>query len=252
MIRRYFWLGILAALFSTISGFNKGWIGGFTANLGAGFVGSLLTVVLIDRAIESAQTQQSRRVMIAALNRLRPKLVSQLTFLFDLHKASAVAKPAVAPANLADLFTEAYYESVRRLDFSKPAPINPPASWFAFSGHCVREFTDSLERMLDTYVAFLGPENIEILERLLSSTVAMTFPQFAWLEQRELNEGRRLPPRLLSGDDMIEVLRQYVNATMGLVTQFNKHAHQPISVSDLSLWRADVSPAIGSARFPAR
>ena len=85
--------------------FSKGRFSGFAGNLGAGFVRSVLTVFLIDRAIEGAQQQQSRRVRVAAFERLRPKVVSHLIFLFDLHKASATTAPGVGPTKLDDLFT---------------------------------------------------------------------------------------------------------------------------------------------------
>ena len=73
-MRRYFWLAGLAGLFSVGSFFTHGWISNFASNLGAGFVVSLLTVFLIDRAIESAQQQQSKRTKTAAFSRLRRNL----------------------------------------------------------------------------------------------------------------------------------------------------------------------------------
>ena len=154
--------------------------------------------------------------------------MSHLTFLFDLHKASALAPPTVAPSKLEDLFTDAYYESVRHLDFSRPAPVSPPVSWFAYSDHKAREFANSLERMLDIYVAFLGPESIEVLEDLQNSPIAMLFPQLGFLEQSEQSEGRRLAPLVLSHDTMVEELRRYISCMRNLVSQFNQYGRKPI------------------------
>jgi len=234
-----------------MSVFSRGWFSGFASNLGAGFVGSLLTVFLIDRAIEAAQQQQSRRVRVAAFERLRPKVVSHLIFLFDLHKVSAATAPAVGPTKLDDLFTDAYFEAIRHLDFSKPAPVSPPVSWFEFSTYSVREFTTSLDRMLDTYVAVLGPENIETLEGLQNSPIVGLLTQLAFLAQLELKEGRRCPSLVLGHDSVIEEMRGYIRTIQTLVRQFNECARKPISISDLPLWRIDVSPAIGSARIQA-
>jgi hypothetical protein len=247
--RRYFWLAGFAVAFSAISVFSKGWLSGFASNLGAGFVGSLLTVFLIDRAIEAAQQQQSKRVKAVAFDRLRPKLISHLTFLFDLHKASAAAAPTVGPTGLDDIFTDTYYETIRHLDFSKPAPISPPASWFEFSTYSMERFTNSLERMVDTYVAFLSPENIETLERLQNSPIVALLTQLAFLSQLALNEGRRLPPLVLGHDSAIELMRGHDETVQALVTQFNGCTRKPISISDLPLWRTDVSPEIGSGRL---
>src|ERR1035437_4905219 len=247
--RRHFWLAGLAVAFSAISVFSKGWLSGFASNLGAGFVGSLLTVFLIDRAIEAAQQQQSARVKSVPSARLRPNLISHLTLLFDLHKASAAAAPTVGPARLDDIFSDTYYETIRHLDFSKPAPISPPASWFEFSTYSMQRFTNSLERMVDTFVAFLSPENIETLEGLQNSPIVALFTQLAFLSQLALKEGRRLPPLVLGNDGVIELMRGYVETVQARVTKFNGSPRKPFSIPDLPLWRIEVSPAIGSPRL---
>lgn len=90
---RYVWLAAFAALFSISSAFLPGWWGGFLSNLGAGFVGSLLTVALIDRAIDAARTKERLRFKRLAFDRLRPAILRHLSFLFSLHKATATKSP---------------------------------------------------------------------------------------------------------------------------------------------------------------
>ena len=166
---RYLWLLTLAALFSVGSYFVRGWLGGFLSNLGAGFVGSLLTVMLIDRTIEKARMREKIRIRRVAFDRLRSLLFNHILFLFSLHKASVAVKPASVATTIEGLFNEAYYESLPMMDFGKPAPVLPTTKWVYYASGQAEVFRTGLERTADLYMAFLDTATIELIEKLVGS-----------------------------------------------------------------------------------
>jgi hypothetical protein len=249
---RYIWLAALAIVFSVVSVVTIGWVSGFSSNLGAGFVGSLLTVFLIDRALEASRQRQADRVKRVAFDRLRTTLIRHLTFLFNLHKAAATSAPTHAPACIADLFKDEYFEAVRWLDFSQPGPETPPRTWFLLAAQEAQDLRRALERMVDTYLAFLDPEHIENMESLEHSSLIVLLLQSSVIPEIDRREGFRRQYNLLYDRSMIEELRKHVTFFQALITQFNSCATRVISLSDLSLWRRDVAPDIGSARLRSK
>jgi hypothetical protein len=248
-MRRYGWLSALAISFSVASYFCQGWLSGFLSNLGAGFVGSVLTVFLIDRAIERSNLREKIRVRRVAFDRLRPVLLSHILFLFNLHKASATKEPDAKPIEIQDMFDEEYYGSLGMLDFNMPGPTLPRAPWVYFAAHQAETFRNSLQRMADMYIAFLDTESIEIIEILRSSIMLHLLVSARDIPAADHAAGfdRKVNP-ILGG--AIEYLKDHIGHLMVLVTQFNKYATKPISITDFGvIWRNDIAPPIGSARM---
>ena len=63
--------------------------------------------------------------------------------------------------------------------------------------------------MLDTYVAFLAADEIELVESLRSSDIVSLFPQIVVLDVSERLLGRGAPARVLGHDMIIVELREH-------------------------------------------
>src|SRR3990170_1922450 len=147
------------------------WVTTFSSNLGAGFLGSFLTVLLVERALERHKEQEVRRIRNVGLGQLRAPLGQHLTLLAEWYKAALPASVPL-PSTFEHFFGDDFYEHVRRLDFSRAAPTwatSPPLDWFQRSGQELERFRRQLERVIDKYVASLEPTLIELVEGLANS-----------------------------------------------------------------------------------
>lgn len=187
-----------------------------------------------------------RRVVF---DRLRPALFGHLIFLTELHKASAISPPSDRAEGVKEIFGESFYESVKALDFNKPGPTIPATTWLNYAAMRASEFRAALERVLDTYMSYLDPANIEVIENLQSSfflRVLMMGPDIP-VADRAINFNRPSNPLLIG---LNERLRQHVANVLALLDQLNDVASKRLTIGDFGdLWRTDVAPQTGSARM---
>jgi hypothetical protein len=224
-----------------------GWAEGFGANLSAGFLGAFLTVVLIDRAIETERTRQARRVTTLALGRLRPPLCVLLELLAGWYKAAAKESRLPDPS-ARTLFTSEYFEGVQFLDFSKPGP-QTGSSWFSFSAQIFGEFQTKVYAVLDAYAALIDTDTLELVERLLSSPIPGAIIGLANLPATDAAQSVHRSYNMLAGPGVIEELQAYGHLLQQFIEHFNRVAARSVSEVDLLVWREDVSPAWGSCRL---
>jgi len=249
-VRRYLWLGALAAVFSVASYKFSGWTSGFLSNLGAGFVGSLLTVFLVERGIEKARERDAAHIKRAAFDRRRPAIVDHVRFLFNHHKACALKEPDKKPTDIAEIFSEEYYECARLLDFNRHGPTAPPAPWAQYAAYHGSMFLDALDRVSDVYMMYLDPASVEALEALRSHEILNLFTaardNLALMSFRGLPE---MPQQWLM--NLRTLFPAYIGHLLTLVSLFGKYGTKPITVPDIEpMWRNDIAPYVGSARGP--
>lgn len=253
MRRRYLILLILAALAASgslaASHWHLSWLESLASNLAAGFLGTFLTVFLIDTAIARERERESRRVRALALGQLRSSLLRQLDLLCGWFKAAAKHKPTTQLSDLKDIFSDEYYDEVLFFDFSKAAPTSPPMAWFRWSATEMVEFRTGLNTVLDKYAAFLDAETLEILEALANSPIpGSLIPMANWPAAAPPTGGKRTY-NILAGQGVIGELRRHVGLLMKLVAKFNAIVPRPITIADLPLWREDVGGPFGAARM---
>jgi hypothetical protein len=250
-VQRYVWFGALAVA-SSVASYKllSGWTSGFLSNLGAGFVGSLLTVFLVERGIEKARERDAARIKRAAYDRLRPAVVDHVRFLFNHHKACALKEPDKKPTDIPEIFSGGYYECARLLDFNRPGPTAPPAPWAHYAAYHGRTFLDALERVSDVYMMYLDPASVEALEALRGHEILNLFTTsretLAFMSIREVPE---MPQQWLI--NLRTLFPAYIGHLLTLVSLFDKYGTKPITVPDIEpMWRNDVAPYLGSARGP--
>ena len=69
----------------------------FAANIAAGFIGALATVILVDRAAERRQEENHRRVERVALRQARLPIVHLSELFADMIKAGTLTPPEAIP-----------------------------------------------------------------------------------------------------------------------------------------------------------
>ncbi len=242
-------LSVLVSLGAARWQLSPAWVESLCSNLGAGFLGAFLTVLLIDRAIARERETEARRIRALCLGQTRSVILRYLELLCSWYKAAVKEKPSHTPSSLRDIFSEGYYEELLRLDFSKGAPTSPPINWFRWSATTAQELRAHLNAVLDKYAFFLDADTLEIIEGLASSP-------FLGLLQAAANWPSGAPPtsrartyNLLAGTGIIGHLRQDVELLLRLVARFNESVPRQIVIGDLPLWREDIGGTFGAARM---
>lgn len=252
MKTRYYLLVLLAIVFTIIYFFafyfQVDWLESFSSNLATGFLGSFLTVLFIDRALERERREETRKVQSIALRQLRPALMRHLKMLSDWYKAASLGKPDILPGNISEIFNDNFYEQVRMLDFSKDAPIYPKMNWFIYSSKESKLFINPISRTIEKYAVFLEPIALEMLEDLENSVFVNMVVQISDIPALDQQLGYARSYNILYDETIINHLRQYISTLISFLEYYNSFVQNPIHVQDLELWRNDVAPLLGSSR----
>jgi hypothetical protein len=109
-------------------------------------------------------------------------------FLCDMLKASS-ASPVATASSLSSLFSAQYAETVRWLDFSKPAGTVPPISWAEVAFREFQEFREALTGTLNKYALFFEPDLATAIERLVTSELVGFAGRFRTLVLHHVHPG---------------------------------------------------------------
>jgi hypothetical protein len=248
------WILLVFAILSAVGSLaafqaRSPWIESISSNLAAGFLGSFLTVLLIDRAIAKERDREKRQMRTLALGQLRRAALQQLELLCTWFRAAVSRPPEKEPADIPGLFSDVYYRELRYLDFSRPAPTVPPESWFRKSAMTIENFRTAVQSVLDKYAFVLDAETLEMLEAvgnanalgLIIATAKVPFQSLPGAEHRTYN--------VLAGEGVEDALRADVQTFLTFISALNECIPRPITVADLSLWRPNLGGAFGAARM---
>lgn len=128
MIRQQWILLLLAVVMGVLFYFSRtdkaDWLAAIWSNLSAGFLGSFLTVVVVDRALKKREQSERLRIQRLAMQQLKSILIGHVRELASWFKAASSERPVPLPTTAKDLFSDTFFETVRYFDFAKAAP-NP-------------------------------------------------------------------------------------------------------------------------------
>jgi hypothetical protein len=162
-------------------------------------------------------------------------------------KASARDLPQPT-SNIREIFSNQYFEDLRRLDLSRTSPLAPPGTWFQVSAEVINAFASAVKAVIDSYFQFLDADSIELFESLdaLHSLKAVV------MIGNSKNPIATQVPRtwnLFAGDGMIDQHKEDVDVLIDFLSRFNATAKKPIVVEDLQLWHPNIGFPIGNARI---
>jgi hypothetical protein len=231
----------------------------FTLNLATEIVGILLTVGLIDAVIRRREAREQRRYKSVALQQLFSPLRDHLRLLFDIYKASVQKKPDKEISRVEDLFSDDYFEQLKRFDLAGPAPVTLPILWFEYIDIERKKFQNELHRILATYGTHLNHETIATMEILANSwflhyaaTMPAPVPGIPGSGAREFRKKRPGQAyNLLQTTMVLDKIREHTEAFSRLLATYNMEvpSSHKITTRDF-IWKNNVEPLIGSARVP--
>jgi hypothetical protein len=240
-------LTLILSAFSAYLFFTLGelWLSGYLTNLGAGIIGSLIVIFLIDRIIEQNKEKERAKMQKIAFQRLRGPILQHVIMFVDIFKASSQNKPQQNPANYEDVFKDYYFQEMVFLDFSKDSGIAPARNWFKRIDSEMIFFRRKVEQTIDTYGAFLDVSTIETLEKMINSPFMRTMLNIKAIQRHDKDRGIIRVYTLLKGKE--KFLREYTQLLLELINRTNSFVDRPI-VLVASIWE-DITPTWGSGRI---
>jgi hypothetical protein len=217
------------------------WIDSLGPNLCAGFLGSLITVALVDHAVADRDRKIER---IAAAEAGRP--VRRLLHEFGaMLKAAQISRPIPAPTTLSELFCR---EQLSNLDWFD---INAQSSdlatpWYLRASTEFRANRDVLTQVMAKYSTALRLELIEAIDDVCSDMFLRIVGDLQTLAVGQVPVGVIRP-----GLNGTEDIRWAFTQKLLRLSDVLGNILQGLIAVPWSYTRDDVAPAFGSARLAA-
>jgi hypothetical protein len=215
------------------------WIDSLAPNLCAGFLGSLITVSLVDRAVANRDRKIGR---IAAAEAKRP-IQQWLHEFATMLKVSQPTSPIPPPATLSELFSLEQLSNLDWLDIDSASP-NPNVPWCQHVFMVIPPIREKLTQILAKYSASLSVEFIEAVEDLCNDDFVQIL-----LDLNEMSAAQRQFGSLAPGlNGTAAVGAVFASKLLRLVAVFETVSNEQIPLP-WSYTRDDVAPMFGSARL---
>jgi len=226
------------------------WWSQFFLNLSAGIFGSLLVILLVDRALEKERERDKREKF--ALNRLRPLIYRHLQTLCSIFKAVTSKKPDLFPASIGDIFAENFPKLMLSLDLTKK---ETPTSqdWFIYLSSETKDLTRNLEKIIEAYQDSLNIELLGILESFSNSPLLGLLSILPAIRQKNLTlnlENQKAianPFTLTMGFHLL--VKNHILLLLNLIENMNSRIQNKICLEEISVFRNDYTPKWGTSRL---
>lgn len=236
-------LAILTALVSWASTCFDGWWGGFLSNLGAGFAGSLVTVVLVELSIERGRKKDMAQVRRIAFDGVRSKITNHLENLLKLQIASPPQGAVITnkARSIDEMFSTEYFDKVSQFNLFDIVPlVFPQQKWSVFLRREAMEFIDALSKTIDKYIAYLSPESIAAIEGVVRSSFLGSLNTLGdgrvEAVDSELGiQGRSM--HVFRDKQGLELVKIHILEMLALIREFNEYGSNKIDINDIAVWR---------------
>lgn len=245
---RYKVLALLIILSVAGAYFGRGYwaVDAFAANVAAGFMGALLTVVLVDRAAERRQEETRQRVRRIAMSRAGHPLIHITHLLVDMMKASMSARPVPQPASYQEFFSRPHTECLDWLMLDGRSGSLGNISWYDHIHETLERSSKRLSEIVDKYVAYLGVEFVEAVEDLRGDGFMALIGGLG--ETKRLLANENLPTTLtLNGTAPIR--DKFFRKLLRLIEEYESASGEALPFPSGEFSRDDISPGLGSSRL---
>jgi len=232
------------------------WPKDIALNIGANIIGIFLVVILINAVLDFKQERERKRCQSIAFRQLRTPLHRHFTMLFNMLKASVIAKPDKSYSQVSDFFDGDYFKKIKYLDFSKDSPTSTAYvryNWFTYLALRCVEFQKSLDRTIAKYISYLDIDIIDLMEEISNSHFVYFVSQAPEILKFDQQKGLNRPYNLFAGEGIIDFVKDYTSLFSKLISYYNQTVSkgEQIKITE-NLWRNDVEPLIGSGRIESQ
>jgi hypothetical protein len=241
---RYLFLGGLGLGFGLLAYSGSGeFLKGLASNIAAGFLTTLLTVLLIDKSQEDRIRKEHERVQGIAIRKLARPLNDLIDYFCQIIRVSLKDRPSEEPRKARDFFIP---DLVANLDwFDLTAPLGPhvPARWFQQTDLILSMRLEELSSIVANYTPYLPVDLMERLQAINEDSFIRALHAFAGL----LGKMNHVFP--LAFRDVEKERTAFFEKLIALVECYEREAKTQIILPPEGFARDDVVPLKGSARF---
>lgn len=239
---------MLSGAFALGAYFGRGYwvIDAFFANVAAGFIGSLVTVALIERAEEQRRERERRAFERMALTSMYVPVVHLTQALGRMIKASTPANVERTPRTFDEQFSEQFGRHLDCLDLRGRTGIEPDSTGFmVLADRDIPRLLKQLSKIEHRYIGHLDVAFVRVIEAVVEDEYFRTVQQISAIMRSSFEELAKVhvltdfaPLRRKCLERVAQLAREYQSRTLAPPDAF---------LFDFS---AQQLPQLGSARFP--
>jgi hypothetical protein len=226
--------------------FSNYYVDSLAPNLIVGFIGSIITVFVIDKILSIERNETQAKYELIANKKILAEAKIILDLLVNIVKASAPKDSKDVPSSYREVFKNSYISEIKYFDFSKDSPVVPRRNWFVHCHHVLTKSTEKLTSVLDTYLPFMDPLTVEAVSALENDSLIIYLRTINAVPQVDIEEGFVRPYTMLNG--MENLLVPLAENLISIIEKLEITAKSK-QVFDIKRWQPDIAPTIGSGRI---
>lgn len=192
---------------------------GILANLGTGFIGTVLTVLVVDWLYERRENARLMPKRIVAQEDVRLLVTRIYTFWFQAYMASV---PGELPKTIDELVSDESMNKIRNnLDMNSTANVTPRMNWWQYLPTVLYDFKNLADRILVRHSETLDPEAYRMVNQLAHAAMDPNFSSAIRQSDIELGFPR---PQVLGS--FIVIFDEYFPTLLKLLTWCNEEAKE--------------------------
>jgi hypothetical protein len=222
MKTRFLIIGIFAVLSAIfLYGVYQPWVSdkdsGILANLGTGFVGTAMTVLIVDWLYERRETARQMPKRIVVHEDVRLLVARSIGFWFNSYMA---AVPGELPATIVQLVRPESIDKIRaHLDMNSVPNVTPRRTWWQFLPEQTNDLKNLADKILHRHSEILDPEAYRSVSHLAQGLLDPNIINGIRASDQEMGFPR---PQILG--NYLFVLDEYFPALLMLVRWCNDEA----------------------------
>lgn len=245
---RYKVLAVLSVLSAVAAYAGRGYwmVDAFAANVAAGFMGALLTVVLVDRAAERRQEEMRQRVQRMAMSQVRRPLTHIAHLLVDMMKAAMFTRPVPPPATFREFFSRPHTDCLDWLMLEGRSGSLGNVNWYDHIHETLERSSKRLSEIVDKYMAYLGIEFVEAVEDLREDGFMALLGCLGETRRRLANENL---PLSIALNGTAPIRDEFFRKLLRLIEEYESASVKTLPFPSVEFSRDDISPELGSSRL---
>lgn len=146
---------------------------GILANLGTGFIGTALTVLVVDWLYERRENERMMPRRIVAQEDVRLLVARIYTFWFQAYVASV---PGELPQTIAELVSDESIKKIQNnLDMNSEPNVSPRMNWWQYLPMVLHDFKNLADRILVRHSETLDPQAYQMVNQLAHAAMDPDF-----------------------------------------------------------------------------
>lgn len=183
-------LGAVAALIVRELLGGSWWVDDLMPNLATEVFGILVTVLIIDRALELRRLARNRELAVIASRKLLRSVTHIGSCFAEMIHASLWPTDEQRPSSLISVLTGQNAGYLVRLDLSRSAHVVPEVAWVDWAADVLASEKERLGQLVRSYLAYLPTQVVAAMEAIEDDTVVSFLPRFREMYPRFAKESK--------------------------------------------------------------